>query len=45
MMTAWFRHGDMREANEHAYGGRSYYANARLALLFAGYGISPPRQD
>ena len=41
MMTAWFRHGDMREANERAYGGRSYYANASWHCLFAGYGTFP----
>lgn len=41
MMTAWFRHGDMREANERAYGGRTYYANASWHCLFAGYGTFP----
>ncbi len=44
MMTAWFRHGDMREANERAYGGRNYYANASWHCLFAGYGTFPPAE-
>jgi len=44
MMTAWFRQQDMTAANDGAYGGKRYYANASWHCLFAGYGTFPPRE-
>lgn len=41
MMTAWFRQQDMIAANDQAYGGKRYYANASWHCLFAGYGTFP----
>ncbi|GAA4035319.1 tryptophan halogenase family protein [Parerythrobacter jejuensis] len=43
MMTAWFRHQDINAANDEAYGGKRYYANASWHCLFAGYGTFPPK--
>lgn len=42
MMTAWFRQQDMLAANDEAYGGQRYYANASWHCLFAGLGNFPP---
>ena len=42
MMSAWFRHEDMSRANDAAYAGKRYYANASWHCLFAGYGTLPP---
>lgn len=42
MMSAWFRHEDMSRANDAAYAGKRYYANASWHCLFAGYGTFPP---
>ncbi|WP_435418065.1 tryptophan halogenase family protein [Parerythrobacter aurantius] len=42
MMSAWFRQQDMNAANDAAYGGKRYYANASWHCLFAGYGTFPP---
>ncbi|ABC62729.1 tryptophan halogenase family protein [Erythrobacter litoralis] len=44
MMTAWFRHQDIHAANDEAYGGKRYYANASWHCLFAGYGTFPPQE-
>jgi 2-polyprenyl-6-methoxyphenol hydroxylase-like FAD-dependent oxidoreductase len=44
MMTAWFRQQDLLEANDAAYGGKRYYANASWHCLFAGYGTFPPAE-
>lgn len=44
MMTAWFRQQDMLAANDAAYGGKRYYANASWHCLFAGYGTFPPSE-
>ena len=41
MMSAWFRHEDMSRANDAAYAGKRYYANASWHCLFAGYGTFP----
>ncbi|MCH2487604.1 MAG: tryptophan 7-halogenase, partial [Erythrobacter sp.] len=41
MMTAWFRGEDLMAANDAAYDGRRYYANASWHCLFAGYGTFP----
>ena len=41
MMTAWFRQQDMLAANDEAYGGKRYYADASWHCLFAGYGTFP----
>ena len=45
MMTAWFRQQDLNAANDEAYGGKRYYANASWHCLFAGYGTFPPQQS
>ncbi len=42
MMTAWFRQQDLLAANDAAYGGKRYYADASWHCLFAGYGTFPP---
>ncbi len=44
MMTAWFRQQDMLVANDEAYGGHRYYANASWHCLFAGLGNFPPSE-
>lgn len=44
MMTAWFRQQDMLAANDAAYGGKRYYADASWHCLFAGYGTFPPAE-
>ena len=44
MMTAWFRQQDMLAANDAAYQGKRYYANASWHALFAGYGTFPPQE-
>ena len=44
MMSAWFRHEDMSRANDAAYAGKRYYANASWHCLFAGYGTFPPAE-
>jgi len=44
MMSAWFRHEDISAANDRAYGGKRYYANASWHCLFAGYGTFPPAE-
>ena len=44
MMSAWFRHEDMSRANDAAYAGKRYYANASWHCLFAGYGTFPPTE-
>ncbi|NNC59842.1 MAG: tryptophan 7-halogenase [Erythrobacter sp.] len=44
MMTAWFRQADLLAANDEAYGGKRYYANASWHCLFAGYGTFPPTE-
>lgn len=43
MMTAWFTHKDLAQANDDAYGGKRYYSNASWHCLFAGYGTFPPQ--
>lgn len=44
MMSAWFRQEDLSAANDRAYGGKRYYANASWHCLFAGYGTFPPQE-
>lgn len=44
MMTAWFRQQDLLAANDEAYGGNRYYANASWHCLFAGLGTFPPKE-
>ncbi len=41
MMTAWFTHRSLAEANDAAYPQR-YYSDASWHCLFAGYGSFPP---
>ncbi|WP_100259428.1 tryptophan halogenase family protein [Qipengyuania seohaensis] len=42
MMTAWFTHGSIEEANAKAYGPAAPYAPMSWHALFAGYGTFPP---
>ena len=42
MMTAWFTHADIREANRSLYGDNPAYAAMSWHCLFAGYGCFPP---
>ena len=41
IMTAWFTHGNIGEANYRAYDGQAYYSDASWHCLFAGYGTFP----
>lgn len=43
MMTAWFTHRDMAEANRTAHAIEAY-SNASWHCLFAGYGTFPPQE-
>ena len=44
MMTAWFTHQPITEANAAIYGQEPAYAAMSWHALFAGYGTFPPRE-